>query len=284
MEIHPHPQSEASQLCWLSCGVKVNRDRGARPSLDLGPQQWAGRKECGRQTSRLYGDQPAETQEKGSCTDSCQSLVVFIGSLSTEWDSFWLIKYETSSPTLFFSSSTWLMLLCGGLLRADSCLSPSSMSSWYWSLGKLDQHEIPNSLSISSNICWKWSRIMKGTDGSLKTVWTMTFFSHKLILAEFSFFMKEEEPVYGPEALFLGLCSFKLLNRCFNCDYSYLFLTYTWLALTQFSWAALRCSLCFSWSEAVMGAAQVLLKLMESSTDDKTSCSLLQTTPLPPSG
>lgn len=63
----------------------------------------------------------------------------------------------------------------------------------------------------------------------------MTFFSHKLILAEFSFFMKEEEPVYGPEALFLGLCSFKLLNRCFNYDYSYLFLTYTWLALTQFS-------------------------------------------------
>lgn len=50
---------------------------------------------------------------------------------------------------------------------------------------------------------------MKGTDGSLKTVRTMTFFSHKLILAEFSFFMKEEEPVYGPEALFLGLCSFK---------------------------------------------------------------------------
>lgn len=110
------------------------------------------------------------------------------------------------------------------------------------------------------------------------------FFLINWSLLNFLFFMKEEEPVYGPEALFLGLCSFKLLNRCFNCDYSYLFLTYTWLALTQFSWAALRCSLCFSWSEAVMGAAQVLLKLMESSTDDKTSCSLLQTTPLPPSG
>lgn len=33
-----------------------------------------------------------------------------------------------------------------------------------------------------------------------------------------------------------------------------------------------------------MGAAQVLLQLMESSTDDKTSCSFVQTTPLPPRG
>lgn len=31
-----------------------------------------------------------------------------------------------------------------------------------------------------------------------------------------------------------------------------------------------------------MGAAQDLLELMESSTDDKTSCSLVHTTPPPP--
>lgn len=57
----------------------------------------------------------------------------------------------------------------------------------------------------------------------------------------------------------------------------------TCVALTLLSWAALRCSLCLTWSEAVIGAAQDLLTLMESSTDDKTSCSLVHTTLPPPS-
>lgn len=57
----------------------------------------------------------------------------------------------------------------------------------------------------------------------------------------------------------------------------------TWVAFTLLSWAALMCSLCLTWSEAVIGAAQDLLTLMESSTDDNTSCSLVHTTPPPPS-
>lgn len=57
----------------------------------------------------------------------------------------------------------------------------------------------------------------------------------------------------------------------------------TWEAFTQLSWAALRCSLCLARSEAVIGAAQDLLLLIESSTDDKTSWSLVHTTLPPPS-
>ncbi|KAG7230590.1 hypothetical protein INR49_025307 [Caranx melampygus] len=44
------------------------------------------------------------------------------------------------------------------------------------------------------------------------------------------------------------------------------------------------CSSCLYWSEAVIGAAQVLLQLMESSTDDRTCCSFVHITPLPPRG
>lgn len=94
------------------------------------------------------------------------------------------------TPTLFFSSSIWLMVfcalsssswrLCKVLLRAESCFSRSRMSPWYWSFGKADGHDIPNSLSISSNICNQWAKITKGTEGSLKRAWTMTYFSPKL--------------------------------------------------------------------------------------------------------
>lgn len=58
----------------------------------------------------------------------------------------------------------------------------------------------------------------------------------------------------------------------------------TCVALTELSWAALRCSWCLPSSEAVMGAAQDLLQLMESSTEDKTCWSFVHVTPPPPSG
>lgn len=61
-------------------------------------------------------------------------------------------------------------------------------------------------------------------------------------------------------------------------------MTVTWAALTQLSWAALRCSWCLPRSEAVIGAAQDLLQLIDSSTDERTSWSLVHTTPPPPSG
>lgn len=57
----------------------------------------------------------------------------------------------------------------------------------------------------------------------------------------------------------------------------------TCVALAQLSSAAFRCCWCFSLSETVIGAAQDLFELMESSTEAKTSCSLVHTT-LPPSG
>lgn len=57
----------------------------------------------------------------------------------------------------------------------------------------------------------------------------------------------------------------------------------TCVALVQLSSAAFSCCWCFRLSDAVIGAAQDLLELMESSTEANTSCSLDHTTP-PPGG
>lgn len=66
-----------------------------------------------------------------------------------------------------------------------------------------------------------------------------------------------------------------------DCEYSGF---NTCVALTQLSSAAFKCCWCLPLSEAVIGAAQDLLQLMESSTEARTSCSFVHVTPLPPGG
>lgn len=66
-----------------------------------------------------------------------------------------------------------------------------------------------------------------------------------------------------------------------NCEY---WGFNTCVALTQLSSAAFKCCRCLPLSEAAIGAAQDLLELMESSTDARTSCSLVHVTLPPPDG